>query len=168
MLHNRVDGLLLYHNRLGRNRVSVYNGVMRALTDFLLGALVLAGCTALYASPISMPIWVIFGVLFVFRTALRETWGCLTVLALLQLTAIGAYLGTSWAEMTGSRIYAQAQVSEFGAFSLAAAVLALLTFVSWRLPGGDVDSRRRRALSVTLQILVAATTVALAVAVLKK
>ncbi|MAT98847.1 MAG: hypothetical protein CL608_17015 [Anaerolineaceae bacterium] len=66
------------------------------IIDILIGLLTLTGCTAIAAVPVSMPVWIIIGILFVFRIGFRKVWLAMSIICLLQFSVISLWGISVW------------------------------------------------------------------------
>jgi hypothetical protein len=132
--------------------------VLRTISSLLGMMLVLSGCTAIYTTPLSMPIWLILGIVFIIRASVKGTWSCLATLCLIQLILITIFGLAGWLDDVGS---ANRSTANAAVLALGGASAAGLTFLSWRHGQAHADQRSARVMSVGLQLLATVIMVAM-------
>lgn len=120
---------------------------MTRLFDILIALITLTGCTAAYAVPVSMPVWGVIGILFLFRVGWRQAWLNATIFCLLQLIAISVWGIAAWLidgySTTGDSLFWT---------SIGASIILTLTLL---LSRHHLSTQATRAWVVLLQLVVA-------------
>jgi hypothetical protein len=120
---------------------------MQVLAFLLMGlilALLFGGLAALILAPLTMPMWVLSGILYSFRLAYRSLWRWCTGFTLLQCLSMIFY-GMAW---RGLESIIQPGIA-----------LTLLTGIAWFVADGDTVPTYRRVFGVVLQCCVAGAVV---------
>jgi hypothetical protein len=128
---------------------------MRFLEEIFgaIGAMaVLGGCAAMLATPVTSPVWMVIGVLFLVHRAFRPIWWLSTWLHLI-LFSLFAFLGFTF--VIGCLIWGDINAipSWYVELFVLGMVSTVLTLVSLRLSVSNDDRGVRRLVCVALQIL---------------
>lgn len=128
------------------------------IIDVLIGLLTVTSCTAVAAVPFSMPVWILIGILFVFRFGVRKVWLAMSIIGLLQFFVISLWGISSWI-MDGYPSTVDSLI--FG--SITASIITALTLL---LSERYFRSRSARAWVILLQAGMAVMMIVLVITVI--
>jgi hypothetical protein len=118
----------------------------------------LAGCTAMISAPVTMPIWIVLGCIFVIRPVIRLAWWLFTILSLSQTFLIALFGFFAWYDLWqhGSSAI---QVRDIFFLFLFPAISTIAIIFAMILARATLDTTFRRILILLITILAAAFTI---------
>lgn len=124
----------------------------------LVGVVVLfGGCSALTGMPVSAPIWLIIGIVFLLRPRFHAVWRGCTGIHLIGFIFMALFGMFSWIDFYQRDMpnVMSAMLGLSASIFWAGTLLAILTAILWKLSANADLSPTRKRLLVTFQIVLA-------------
>jgi hypothetical protein len=132
---------------------------MNKLLALLGSMLVLGGCTAMFTAPVTMPIWIVLGCMFVVRPVIHLAWRLFTVVGLLQSLLIALFGFFGWYDLWRRGYVSPIQVRDTFFLFLLPAIATIGIILAMILARSNVNSRSHRSLILLIHVLAAVFTI---------